>query len=144
MRALLYLIVSLLAASLVFYSLGSPFAAALEVIIYVGAIMVLFVFVMMMLNPGPIQERQEEGLFSPGIWIGPSVLSFALLIELLLLLMPWGEVVETGYAPAGPKAVGYSLFGPYLIGVELASFLLLAAIVGAFHLGRKDVEGEGG
>ena len=52
MHALLYLIVSLLAVAVVFYTLGAPFIAALEVIIYAGAIMVLFVFVVMMLNLG--------------------------------------------------------------------------------------------
>ena len=51
-HALLYLIVSLLSVAVVFYTLGAPFIAALEVIIYAGAIMVLFVFVVMMLNLG--------------------------------------------------------------------------------------------
>ena len=51
-HALLYLIVSLLAVAVVFYTLGAPFVAALEVIVYAGAIMVLFVFVVMMLNLG--------------------------------------------------------------------------------------------
>ena len=50
-HALLYLIVSLLAVAVVFFVLGAPFVAALEVIIYAGAVMVLFVFVIMMLNP---------------------------------------------------------------------------------------------
>ena len=53
MHALLYLIVSLLAVSMCFFSLGAPFAGALEIIVYAGAIMVLFVFVVMMLNLGP-------------------------------------------------------------------------------------------
>ena len=52
-HALLYLIVSLLAVAVVFYALGAPFVAALEVLIYAGAIMVLFVFVIMLLNLGP-------------------------------------------------------------------------------------------
>ena len=60
-HALLYLIVSLLAVALIFFLLGAPFVAALEVIIYAGAIMVLFLFVVMMLNQGPpavVQERR--------------------------------------------------------------------------------------
>ena len=52
-HALLYMIVSLLSVALIFFTLGAPFVAALEVIIYAGAIMVLFVFVVMMLNLGP-------------------------------------------------------------------------------------------
>jgi len=53
-HALLYLIISLLAVSMVFFALGAPFAGALEIIVYAGAIMVLFVFVVMMLNLGPV------------------------------------------------------------------------------------------
>ena len=60
MHALLYLIVSLLAVAIVFYVLGAPFAAALEVIVYAGAIMVLFVFVMMMLNLGKAAAARSE------------------------------------------------------------------------------------
>ena len=56
-HALLYLVVSLLAVAVVFYTLGAPFVAALEVIIYAGAIMVLFVFVVMMLNLGEQASR---------------------------------------------------------------------------------------
>ena len=62
MHALLYLIVSLLAVALVFFTLGAPFVAALEVIIYAGAIMVLFVFVVMMLNLGARAVAREERL----------------------------------------------------------------------------------
>ena len=60
MHALLYLIVSLLAVAVVFFTLGAPFVAALEVIIYAGAIMVLFVFVVMMLNLGQDAERTKR------------------------------------------------------------------------------------
>ena len=59
-HALLYLVVSLLAVAIVFYVLGAPFAAALEVIVYAGAIMVLFVFVIMMLNRNEQATQQER------------------------------------------------------------------------------------
>src|SRR5574341_2112047 len=72
-HALLYLIVSLLAVAIVFYTLGAPFVAALEVIIYAGAIMVLFIFVMMMLNLGPRAVAQEREWLRPGAWAGPAV-----------------------------------------------------------------------
>ena len=74
-HALLYLIVSLLAVAIVFYVLGAPFAAALEVIIYAGAIMVLFVFVMMMLNLGKAAAAKERDWLNPGMWTGPAVLA---------------------------------------------------------------------
>jgi hypothetical protein len=71
-HALLYLIVSLLAVAVVFYVLGAPFVAALEVIIYAGAIMVLFVFVVMMLNLGEHGAEMEKQWLTPGIWTGPA------------------------------------------------------------------------
>jgi NADH-quinone oxidoreductase subunit J len=133
-HALLYLIVSLLAVATVFYTLGAPFIAALEVIIYAGAIMVLFVFVVMMLNLGERATRQERAWLKPGMWIGPAILALVLIAELGYLLFN----ARTAGVPLGsvePKAVGVALFGPYLIGVELASMLLLAGLVGAYHLG---------
>ena len=65
-HALLYLIVSLLAVSMCFFSLGAPFAGVLEIIVYAGAIMVLFVFVVMMLNLGPAASVQETSVDDPG------------------------------------------------------------------------------
>src|ERR1700739_1597993 len=85
-HALLYLIISLIAVAMTFFSLGAPFAGALEVIAYAGAIMVLFVFVVMMLNLRPAAVQQERGWLKPGIWGGPAVLSLLLLIELLYVL----------------------------------------------------------
>ena len=64
-HALIYLIISLLAIAVVFFLLGAPFAAALEIVIYAGAIMVLFVFVIMMLNLGESGERRERQWLKP-------------------------------------------------------------------------------
>lgn len=145
-HALLYLIVSLLAVGLDLFCLGAPFVAALEVIVYAGAIMVLFVFVIMMLNLGPHATAQERSWLSPAMWIGPSILGCTLLVELI------GVIAHSAGAPSPaaaipPKQVALALFGPYVIAVELASLLLLAGLVGAYHLGRRirassDTEGE--
>ncbi len=135
-HGLLYLIVSLLAVALIFFILGAPFAAALEVIIYAGAIMVLFVFVVMLLNLGPAAVAQESRWLGFSVWLGPTLLSALLLAELLFVLMGGGRGATTpGLVDA--KSVGIALFGPYLIGVELASMLLLAGLIGAYHLGRR-------
>ncbi len=135
-HALLYLVVSLLAVALVFLSLGAPFVAALQVIIYAGAIMVLFVFVAMMLNLGHSATWEEGRLLSPKTWWGPAVLAAVLFSELLYVVLRAGrEGVVAGAVEA--KAVGAYVFGPYLLGVELASMLLLAGLVGAFHLARR-------
>ena len=136
-HALLYLIVSLLAVSLVFFSLGAPFVAALEVIIYAGAIMVLFIFVIMMLNLGRETTQQESLWLTPGVWRGPASLCGILLLELALFLFESKGRISAG-AGVPPKAVGIALFGPYALAVELASVLLLAGPVGAYHLGRRD------
>ena len=136
-HALLYLIVSFLALATVFFALGAPFAAALEVIIYAGAIMVLFVFVVMMLNIGAPATERERGWLAPRGWIGPAVLAAILLGELCYVFFAGcGEAAAGGVVD--PQQVGAALFGPYLLGVELASFLLLAGLVGAYHLGRRE------
>ena len=73
-HALLYFVVSLLAAALILLLLGAPFAAAMEVIIYAGAIMVLFVFVVMILSTGPRGALQERQWLRASTWIGPALL----------------------------------------------------------------------
>jgi NADH-quinone oxidoreductase subunit J len=135
-HALLYLIVSLLAVAIVFYVIGAPFVAALEVIIYAGAIMVLFVFVVMMLNLGDTAMALEKGWLTPRSWTGPTVLAGVLLCEVAYLVVRGGGA-DMGMGMVSPKQVGITLFGPYLIGVELASMLLLAGLIGAYHLGVR-------
>jgi len=136
-HALLYLIVSLLSVALVFYTLGAPFIAALEVIIYAGAIMVLFLFAIMILNLGPQASEQEGQWLRTSVWVGPGVLAAILLAELIYVLVRSGGP-GSPVSPVGPQEVGFALFGRYLIGVELASILLLTGLVGAYHLGRRE------
>lgn len=158
-HALLYLVLSLLSIALIFFVLGAPFAAALEVIVYAGAILVLFVFVVMMLNLGRKTEEQERKWLSPTTWIGPAVLSSVLFWQLLQLMWVGGPMTgrrtklinlflpatsNGGFlTPAGmevvsAKAVGIALYGPYLLAVELASMMLLAGLVAAYHLGKDE------
>lgn len=135
-HAVVYLIVSLIAVALVFFALGAPFAGALEIIVYAGAIMVLFVFVVMMLNLHPDEER-EQAWTHPRYWLGPSVLALVLLAALVALLGQGGvgETIDGELLTA--KAVGMTLFGPWLMVVELSAILLLAALVTASHVGRR-------
>lgn len=133
-HGLLYLILSLLAVGIIFFLLGAHFAAVLEVIIYAGAIMVLFVFVVMMLNQGHKTIEQERAWLKPGIWLGPSVLALILFAEMLAIIA-FGGNAGTGQV-VNSKQVGIALYGPYLVAVELASVLLLAGLVGAYHLGK--------
>jgi NADH-quinone oxidoreductase subunit J len=135
-HSLLYLVVSLLAAAVIFYIIGAPFIAALEVIVYAGAIMVLFVFVIMMLNMGKESVDFEKSLFYPGIWVGPTLLVIILLVQVAYLIFN-ARAGEINLNVSDPKEVGTSLYGAYIIGVELAGFLLLAGIIGAYHLGYR-------
>lgn len=135
-HALLYLIVSLLSVAMVFYVLGAPLVAALEVIIYAGAILVLFVFVTMMLNVGPQTAMQEYYQTRPQAWIGPAVLALVLMVELVYVL--WHQPALGSPAAVVPaKVVGIALLGPYLLGLEMASVVLLSGLIGAYHLGRR-------
>ncbi|GAJ28475.1 NADH-quinone oxidoreductase subunit J [Acidomonas methanolica] len=137
-HALLYMVVALLALACVFDTLGAPFAALLEVIVYAGAIMVLFVFVVMMLNIGSPAEQREKSWLSGGIWVVPSLLALGLLVTLLIGLRSGAvPAIVQGAAPIGPREVGLALYGPYILTVELSSFLLLAGLVSAFHIGRR-------
>ena len=135
-HGLLYLVVSLLAVAIVFYTLGAPFVAALEVIIYAGAIIVLFVFAVMLLNVNEIVIRQEKTWITPGMWVGPAILCAVLIAELVAVLA--GSHGQAAIHNVDAKQVGIALYGPYLIGVELASMLLLAGLIGAYHLGWRE------
>ena len=141
-HSLLYMVTSLLAGALIFFVLGAPYIAALQAIVYAGAIMVLFVFVIMMLNQGPQATQIERLWLSPRTWVGPAILAGVLLVEMVLILrgdpawLPGNRVVE-------PREVSLALFGPYVFVIELASLLLLAGLVGAYHIGRREPDHPG-
>ena len=143
-HALLSLIVSLLAVAGIFMIVGAPFAAALEIIVYAGAIMVLFVFVVMMLNLGQETVEQESKWLTSDAWAYPAMLS--LILGLTLVWMLNGEYTTIsapmGLEIVGPKAVGQALFTHYLLLVEVAAMLLLAALVAAYHLGKREPSAE--
>ena len=128
-HALLYLIVSLLAVAIIFYQLGAPFVAALEVIIYAGAIMVLFVFVADDAQPRTARRRAGARLARAGMWIGPGVLAAILAAEVDLHAGDDRARRSRQRRWSRPSRSAQSLFGAYFIGVELASLLLLAGLV---------------
>ena len=131
MHALLYLVISLFAVAVVFYTLGAPFVAALEVIVYAGAIMMLFLFAVMLLNVSADSPLRVPRL----AWLGPAILVAVLLAEVI-----YGITRQTqplAGAEVGPQAVSEALYGPYVLGVELASMLLLAALIGARHVAAR-------
>jgi NADH-quinone oxidoreductase subunit J len=134
-HSLLYLIVSFLASAVVFFVLGAHFIAALEVIVYAGAIMVLFVFVIMMLNVGSETERPDKKWLSPKTWVGPAILALVLFCELAYVVLS-KESIPGSEAIVTPKEVGISLFTQYLLGIEIAAVMLMSGIIGAYHLAQ--------
>lgn len=132
-HALLFMALSLISVAVVFYTMGAPYAAALEIIVYAGAIMIFFVFVVMMLNlsVSPADEKKKTGWKT---WILPVVLSLILMADFIVAFTKTNSPVNAQVI--APKEVGISLFTTYILGVELAGILLLAGIVGAYHLGR--------
>jgi len=137
-HALLFLVISLIAVAMCFFSIGAPLAGVLEIIVYAGAIMVLFVFVVMLLNLGS-NSNQDNNWLKPKMWIEPGVLCFTLFIQMLSMLQTQtANLSLIGHTVVDGKAVGISLFGQYMVLVELAALLLLAALVAAFHLGRNE------
>jgi NADH-quinone oxidoreductase subunit J len=135
-HALLYFVLSLLSMAVIFFTLGAPFAAALEVLVYAGAIMVLFLFVVMMLVMDKAAIRRERDWIARPIWVLPLVLVGLLAAELGRTML--SESAETAPMSVSPQAVGIKLFTTDLAAVELASMLLLAGLIAAFHLGRRD------
>ncbi|MDB5250200.1 MAG: NADH:ubiquinone oxidoreductase subunit [Segetibacter sp.] len=134
-HALLYLVVSFMAVAVIFLSVGAPFIAALEIIVYAGAIIVLFIFVTMMLNLGRETAVQEKQWLQPKVWAGPSVLAFVLLAQMVILLTK-GNAAPMNMQIVEIKRVSVSLYGEYILALELAGFLLMAGIVGAAHIGK--------
>lgn len=140
-HAVVYLIVSFIATGLLFYLLGAPFLAALEVIIYAGAIMVLFLFIVMTVKLESSEGAKGETLrqWSPAIVL--SVISF--FVGGILIFEVPGSRVGLNAGMATPTVFGQYIFKNYWFPVEITSFLLLIGLVGALYLGRQEPKTEG-
>jgi len=130
----LFLVVNLGAIAALYLTLGAEFLAAAQVIVYAGAIMVLFVFAIMVLIPGkeetgPDPRRRYRLLAVP--------VGLALLSELALIAARRGGAPRSPGGPGGVEAIGRILFTDYLFPFELTSVLLLAAMVGVLLLARR-------
>lgn len=133
----LSLIVVLCALAVVYLSLGAEFMAVIQVIIYAGAIMVLFVFVIMLLNAGHEVPSHQSRLAK---WLGAPLLG-AFLVEMLMVV--WNQFPPANSAPpahldGSPAALGHLLFQSYVLPFEVTSVLILVAILGAVVLAKKE------
>jgi NADH-quinone oxidoreductase subunit J len=139
-HAVIYLVNAFFALALIFYLLGAPLVAAWEVIIYAGAIMVLFLFIVMMLELAPLEVPHGPGWRR---W-GPVILLAGVLLACTVALMVAdpgsGRSVEDFYA--SPRTFGYALFHDYALAVQVVSFQLLFAAVGAYYVGRPPKKEE--
>jgi len=140
-KSVLALVVSFFALAVTYVLLLAPFIAALQIIVYAGAILVLFLFVIMLLNVGP---ERPDGMRRP---IQTFLGSVAVVVFAGLLLGMFKA--SGGHLPAQPEAVAMDtlpdpaalarlLFSDYLLHFEAVSVLLLAALVGAFVLARRE------
>lgn len=121
--------------------LGAEFVAAVQVIIYAGAVMVLFVFVIMLLNAG--QEERTGGSRVAVLFGIPGMLVGSILIAWILLRNSGTESVEIGALYGSPQSVALLLFRDFLLPFEVTSVLVLIAIMGAVVLAsREDAAGE--
>jgi NADH-quinone oxidoreductase subunit J len=137
LHAVLWLLVALFGIAVDFLVLGAPFLAALEVIVYAGAIVVVILFVMMMVA-GPAASRgQERRWLPPRAWILPSLLAAGLAALISTWLAGGAGGPATAGTVIGARRVGMLLFSDWLVAVELASILLLAGLVGALYLSSR-------
>ena len=119
---------------------GAHFIAALQAIVYAGAIMVLFVFVIMLLNAG----SEKKAIFKPwGKYFGAPLLLifFGLMSFVVQRFSPSSDPVVFGnFTAGGPREIGTALFTTYLLPFEITSVLILIAILGAIVLARKEID----
>ncbi len=120
--------------------LGAEFIAAAQMIVYAGAIMVLFIFVIMLLNAGG--ERLTRRSAYVKIFGVPLMALFLGLVSFVIqAALPRGEMVVFGaFTHGGPADIGRSLFTQYLLPFEVVSVLILIAILGAIVLARKEID----
>ncbi len=143
-HAVLYLVVSFFGSAMLFYLLGAPLLAALEVIIYAGAIMILFLFIIMMLN---VESKREQ--VAPLKQYVPAMVVCLFYLSVILTLFfaaPAADSVPMQTASAEPGVFGHFLFRTHWLSIEAVSLLLLVALVGALQIGlrRKNADEGGG
>jgi len=138
-HAVVYLIVSYFGTAVLFYLFGAPLLAALEIIIYAGAIMVLFLFVVMMIRV----EAPEEVMFPLRQWLPAAVFGLVYLVAaVVIILQTPGTEAPLKMLTASPRQFALYVFEHHWFSIEVISILLLLALIGALHLGKGSAKRE--
>jgi NADH-quinone oxidoreductase subunit J len=137
----LSLVVVMGSLAVVYLLLGAEFVAAVQVIVYAGAIMVLFVFVIMLLNAG--EEERTRGSKVALLFGVPGMLVGSILIGWVLLAGGAETAVPVGAMPGAPRVIGWLLFHDFLLPFEVTSILVLIAIMGAVVLASHPDSDQG-
>jgi NADH-quinone oxidoreductase subunit J len=131
----LALVAALFLIAILFVTLHAPMVGVLQILVYAGAIMVLFLFVIMFLNPAAVEERRRA-------WWGFGSLAAVLLAAALVAVSINGEPPADPFAATelfgSPEAIAKSLFTDYVLPFEIASVLLLVAMIGAVVLAKRE------
>ena len=126
--------------AILYLLLGAEFLAAAQVIVYAGAIMVLFVFVIMLLNAGA-EARKGRSFMVQLLGVPLLVTLLGLLAYIVQRIYPVGTMVHFGgFRNGTAQDVGHALFTTYLLPFEVTSVLILIAILGAIVLARKEMD----
>jgi NADH-quinone oxidoreductase subunit J len=135
----LSLIGVMISLAVLYLLLGAEFMAAAQMIVYAGAIMVLFIFTIMLLNAGA-EQRKGKSVVAKVLGV-PALIGFLGLVSFLIQsLLPRSEEVKFGAFTGGTaQAIGKKLFTEYLLPFEVTSVLILVAILGAVVLARKEI-----
>ena len=132
-HAIVYLVTSFFSLAVIFFLLAAPLIAMFEVIIYAGAVMVLFMFVIMMLDLGRPDQARRPALRQ---WLLPLLLGGIILVSIAALATAPARVPAAAQV-VSVKEFAVTLFSKYGIAIEIISMQLLFAVVGAFYLGRR-------
>jgi NADH-quinone oxidoreductase subunit J len=132
-HAIVYLVTSFFSLAMIFFLLSAPLIAMFEVIIYAGAVMVLFMFVIMMLDLGRPSEAARPGLRR---WVLPMVLGGIILVSIGAVAVGHFRAPDT-HGAISITDFSVTLFRKYGVAIEIISMQLLFAVVGALYLGRK-------
>lgn len=130
----LSLVVTFFCIAVNFALLGAGFLAAAQVLVYAGAILVLFLFVVMLLNAPELPPAREPRPFQRGAGL---LLAVLMALGALAIATAVHVVAPAATMPSSVQEIGRALVGPYLFAFELVSVLLLAALVGAMVLVKR-------